>query len=272
MHVYFSYLKMRLNILEEKFRFMEKLENELDKLIKKLKDNDTFQAQLENIKSIYPFSKYEYTICKLLNEKILSYEEYVDLRDEYIERNLFLYVFELTGPRSFGDTWAFSHLKTVEPLLEQATRKRDPSYKGEYDLLLPYNGIKIKIEVKASRAVSKDRASEALYQKALSSFSTENFLMNFQQLKPTCCDVFVWLAVYRDKVRYWVMKNSVILSHPDFSPQHRNVGTATRTKEYDKANIFEGQIMIHNSNIDTINKYEVESIGLRQAIIEQYES
>ncbi|MFA6937651.1 MAG: hypothetical protein WCQ67_05415 [Treponema sp.] len=251
---------------------MEVLESELDNLIEKLKDKVTFKNQLESLNSIYPFSKYEYIISKLLSEKILSYEEYIDLRDEYIERNLFLYVFELTGPRSFGDTWAFSHLKTIEPSLEQATRKREPSYQGEYDMLLPYNGESIKIEVKASRAVDRDKNDMPLYQKALSSSSKANFLMNFQQIKPSCCDVFVWLAVYRDKIRYWVMKNTVVANNPDFCPQHRNEETASREKNYDKASIFEGQIMIHNSNIDTISPYEVDSRQLRQAIIEQYES
>lgn len=251
---------------------MEVLEMELNNLIEKLKDKETFKNQLESLNSIYPFSKYEYIISKLLSKKVLSYEEYIDLRDEYIERNLFLYVFELTGPRSFGDTWAFSHLKTVEPLLEQASRKKDPSYKGEYDMILPYNGDSIKIEVKASRAVDKNKKDMPLYEKALSSYSKANFLMNFQQIKPSCCDIFVWLAVYRDKIRYWVMKNTVVAQNPDFCPQHRNEETESREKNYDKASIFEGQIMIHNSNIDTIAPYEVDSRQLRQAIIEQFES
>jgi hypothetical protein len=35
---------------------------------------------------------------------------------------------------------------------------------------------------------------------------------------------------------------------------------------------YEGQIMITNTNIDSINNFMVESRTIRQAIIEQYES
>jgi len=36
-----------------------------------------------------------------------------------------------------------------------------------------------------------------LYVKALASDSNKEFRMNFQQVKPDCCDVFVWVAVWR---------------------------------------------------------------------------
>ena len=250
---------------------MEFLENELSELRAKLKDKEAFEVNIDSLTSIYPFSKYEYIISKLLTDKILSFNDYLNLRDDYIERNLFLYVFELTGPRSFGDTWALSHLTTIEPLLTKATRKKDPLYNGEYDMILPYQGSNIKIEVKASRAVDRAKNDMPLYQKALSSSSKEDFLMNFQQLKPSCCDVFIWLAVYRDKVRYWVMKNTAVTANPDFCPQHRNEETATRIKQYDKSSIFEGQIMIHKSNIGSISDFEVDSRQIRQAIIAEFE-
>ena len=95
--------------------------------------------------------------------------------------------------------------------------------------------------------------------------------MNFQQLKPSCCDVFLWVAVYRDCVKYWVLKNEVIRNHPDFTPQHRNESTADREAGYDRSKIFEGQIMITNENISTIENHLVEGRGLRQAIIEEFE-
>jgi hypothetical protein len=130
----------------------------------------------------------------------------------------------------------------------------------------------IKIEVKASRAVDRDKADEPAYIKALPSNTKRRFLMNFQQLKPSCCDVFLWIAVYRDCVKYWVLKNDAIRHHHDFTPQHRNESTAERLKDYDKSEIYEGQIMITNNNIGSIDEYVVESRGIRQAIIEQYET
>jgi hypothetical protein len=250
---------------------MEMLEKELNLLVDKLNNANDFIRTLDSINSIYPFSKYEYIISSLLSKNILSFEEYLELRDNYIDRNLFLHVFEITAPRGFGDTWAFSHLLSVEPELKRPNKKIDPAYKGEYDLYLPYLTENIKIEVKASRAVDRDKADDPLYIKALSSDSKRRFLMNFQQLKPSCCDVFLWIAVYRDCVKYWVLKNTVIQIHHDFTPQHRNESTQDRAKDYEKSEIYEGQIMITNANIDSIKDYMVESRTIRQAVIEQYE-
>jgi len=251
---------------------MEILEHDLNLLVDKIKNAENFRQTLDGINSIYPFSRYEYIVSSLLSRKILSFEEYLELRDNYINRNLFLHVFEITAPRGFGDTWAFGHLLSVEPELKRPTKKIDPAYKGEYDLYLPYSTGNIKIEVKASRAVDRDKADEPLYVKALSSDSERRFLMNFQQLKPSCCDVFLWIAVYRDCVKYWVLKNTVIKTHHDFTPQHRNESTLDRSRDYEKADIFEGQIMITNANIKSVENYLVESRAIRQAIIEQYES
>ncbi|HUX37925.1 MAG TPA: hypothetical protein VMV44_08480 [Rectinemataceae bacterium] len=250
---------------------MELLTEELDKLIDKLEQSRDFRNDLDSVKSVYPFSRYEYVISTLLSKGTLSYEEYLDLRDSYINRNLFLYVFEISAPRGFGDTWAFSHLLSVEPELRRPSKKIDMSYKGEYDLYLPYFTRNIKIEVKASRAVDRDKPDEPLYVKALSSHVSKKFLMNFQQLKPSCCDVFLWIAVYRDCVKYWVLKNQVIRNHPDFTPQHRNESTAEREAGYDRSRIYEGQIMITNDNIATIKDYLVEGRAIRQAIIEEFE-
>jgi hypothetical protein len=251
---------------------METLDKELDALIDKLNNPIDFRNELESISSVYPFSKYEYIISTLLSKNILSFDDYLELRDTYINRNLFLYVFEISAPRGFGDTWAFGHLLSVEPELKRPSKGIDRTYKGEYDLYLPYTNGNIKIEVKASRAVDRTKADEPLYIKALSSNSKNKFLMNFQQLKPSCCDVFLWVAVYRDCVKYWVLKNDVIRNHNDFTPQHRNENTSERAKDYDKSAIYEGQIMITNDNVSSIKEYMVESRGIRQAIIEQFEA
>jgi hypothetical protein len=251
---------------------METLNQELDALMSRLNDSNDFRNKLDSLVSVYPFNRYEYIISTLLSKNILSYEEYLELRDNYVNRNLFLYVFEMSGPRGFGDTWALSHLLTVEPELKRPKKKFDPTYTGEYDLYLPYLEENIKIEVKASRAVDRDKADEPLYVKALSSDSPNKFLMNFQQLKPSCCDVFIWLAVYRDCVKYWILKNDVIRRHRDFTPQHRNESTSARLADYDKSKIYEGQIMVTNENISSIEKYRVEGRGIRQAVIDQFNS
>lgn len=249
--------------------FMEILEKELDELIDKLVNVEDFRAEIDRIQNVFPFNRYEYIITRLMYNHILSYDEYVELRNDYINRNLYLYVFEISAPRGFGDTWGFSHLLAVEPDLKRPSKKIDKTYTGQYDLYLPYMGDSIKIEVKGSRAVDRNRPNEPLYIKALSSNSNADFLMNFQQIKPQCCDVMLWFAVYRDCVKYWVLKNTDIYTL-NFSPQHRNTETAKRNTNYKKTDIYEGQVMITKENVATINKYLVESRGLRQAIIEKY--
>lgn len=109
---------------------MEILENELEVLISKLKNADDFRSEIENIQNVYPFNRYEYIITKLVEEKILSYDEYLELRTDYINRNLYLYVFEISAPRGFGDTWGFSHLLAVEPELKRPSKKLIQLIKG----------------------------------------------------------------------------------------------------------------------------------------------
>jgi hypothetical protein len=112
----------------------------------------------------------------------------------------------------------------------------------------------IKIEVKASRAVDAS-SDEPLYIKALSRDTDKPFLMNFQQLKPQCCDVFIWVAVFRDEIVLWVMNSSEVQNNPLFSKgQHRgNSGN-------------EGQLHVKHENVHLIEKYEVKDKDLGEVI------
>ena len=229
---------------------MEKLTEQLDKLVDHLAHADDFRSELIKLRSIYPFNKYEYIISTLLANDKLNFDEYLQIRDDYINRNLYLYIFEMTAPRGFGDMWAFGHLLALEPDFQRPSRKTDQNYNGEYDLFLNWEDSKgktypIKVEVKASRVTDREKNEEPLYIKALPSDSTRPFsTMNFQQLKPSCCDVFLWIAVYRDAIKYWVINSRAIQMHRDFTHQHRNETTADRKKGYSKEDIFEGQIMM----------------------------
>ncbi|MDE6377255.1 MAG: hypothetical protein K2K72_00755 [Duncaniella sp.] len=243
------------------------MENLINDLINKINDKnshlDPDKAKelediiLDKIYSVYPFNKFEYVISHLIANGSLSIENYLDMRNEYLARNKYLQVFEITAPRAFGE-WAEHHLSDVFQELKHPTKKLDSDYKGQYDLWL--DGIKI--EIKASRVVDKD-SDEPLVYKALSSESSKPFLMNFQQMKPKCCDVFVWIAVWRDKVRYWVLPSYVIqelskyVDGTRFSPQHRNQENADSEKD-----IYEGQFFLTNDNIDKFAKYEVTSADI----------
>ncbi|MEK9137767.1 MAG: hypothetical protein AAB393_11645, partial [Bacteroidota bacterium] len=180
---------------------MEYLEKELRRLLAALPNEGEVLARLQNLVSVYPFNEYEYLISTLLAMDALTLDDYYLLRDEYISRNLYLYIFESSSPRGFGEAWAQGHLKELVPELIKPSKKIDKDYAGQYDFLLD---DRIRIEVKASRAVDSDM-DKPLYVKALASDSTKPFWMNFQQIKPGCCDVFVWGAVWRDVIRYWVL-------------------------------------------------------------------
>jgi hypothetical protein len=233
---------------------MQTLRKQLDGLVAKLPDAEAVRARMDEIYSVYPFNEFEYVISTLLGRGVLSLDQYYEMRDSYMERNSFLYIFEITGPRTFGEAWAQGHLKELVPDLSKPSKKLDPNYAGEYDFFL--DG-KIRIEVKASRAVDAS-SDEPLYVKALSSDSTQPFWMNFQQVKPACCDVFVWIAVWRDKIRYWILSSHELETHRDYSTgQHRG-------------NTGEGQLHVRQDNLRDFDGYEVPSNELGKAIRDAY--
>jgi len=237
---------------------MEKLKADLDELIDKLQKSAEFRERLADLSSVYPFNEYEYIISTLLGADILTIADYYELRDEYIARNLYLYIFEIGAPRGFGERWAQGHLKELVPSLQKPSKKLDPEYSGQYDFFLDTDGKRIRIEVKASRAVDFD-SDEPLYVKALPSDSKRRFDMNFQQVKPRYCDVFIWVAVWRDKIRYWVLASKEVENNRYYSVgQHRG-------------NIGEGQLHIKQDNIEAFRAYEYRSTELYRAILAAYE-
>lgn len=227
---------------------MEKLIKQLEGLKKRLTSQDRdllSDAMLDRLYTVYPFNKFEYVISHLIARNVITLEQYQEMRTAYLKRNRFLYLFEL-APRTFGETWGQRHLMELVPELSIPNRQEDPDYEGQYDLLL--DGIRV--EVKASRAVMK-KGGDTLAEKALASNSKKKFDMNYQQLKPGCCDVFVWIAVWRDKIDYWVMSSKTVQENPLLSNQHR----ASQMTE--AGDVVEGQIHINNGNYETFEPYRV---------------
>lgn len=236
---------------------MERLIEELkEQIIKMNKTNenkyDLSEEVLEHLYSVYPFNKFEYVISHLIGTNTITLQQYLDIRNSYLERNKYLYVFEITAPRTFGETWAQRHLNEVVPELKRPSTAYDSSYSGQYDFW--FDGIRI--EVKASRAVRR-KSGDPLILKALSSDSQYGFDMNFQQIKPACCDVFVWIAVWRDVIRYWVLSSDEVKNNRYYSiGQHRG-------------NVGEGQLWIKETNIREFDKYEVGVRDILKKITEK---
>jgi hypothetical protein len=210
-------------------------------------DLEAVIAIVEEDRAIFPFNEYEHLICNLINRGGLSYEQYIEIRTEYISENPNLWIFEISAPRGFGESFAQTYIQGKSSKLKKPSKKLDPNYSGQYDLWL--DGITI--EVKASRAVDRD-SDEPLYMKALSIDTKKRFLMNFQQLKPACCDVFIWVAVFRDEIVLWIISSKDVASNPLYSPQHRGG--------------IEGQVMVTSENVNLLSKYELTDDNIEKAI------
>lgn len=206
---------------------------------------------IEDDKSVFPFNEYEHLICNLLEVNGLTFEKYMEIRDEYTSENPNLWLFEISAPRGFGERFAQTYVQGKCSVLKKASKKVDPNFSGEYDLWL--DGIKI--EVKASRAVDSS-SDEPLYIKALSRDTDKKFVMNFQQLKPQCCDVFIWVAVFRDEIVLWVMNSDEVMNNPLYSKgQHRG----------NKGN--EGQLHVKDDNIHNFDDFKLKSGDLMSQVI-----
>lgn len=229
---------------------MEVLISELKQNVVKLNGKYNLDDEfLDNLYSVYPFNRFEYIISHLIAEKILSLEQYLEIRNAYLRRNKFLYVFEITAPRTFGEAWAQRHLNELIPELDRPSKDFDKNYAGQYDFW--YKGISI--EVKASRAVMR-KGGGMLLEKALSSNSRHGFDMNFQQIKPSCAKVFVWIGVWRDTIKYWVLSSDEVKNNKYFSKgQHRG-------------NVGEGQLWIKDTNIKEFEKYLVSPREILETI------
>src|ERR1035437_483482 len=86
---------------------MEQLKEKLLGLVKELETekHEQVMTRLENLSSVYPFNEYEFLISSLMGYGKITLDNYYELRDDYIARNLFMYIFEISGPRSFGESW-----------------------------------------------------------------------------------------------------------------------------------------------------------------------
>ena len=168
--------------------------------------------------------------------------------------------------------WSWSLLLTIEPDLKRASSLHSRGHDFYLDWTNPEGKLQhhIKIETQALKATRMEKQNKGSYENALHSNSKIPFLMNFQQLKPKCADVFLWIAVYRDTIKYWVLNANAVQHSKYFTPQHRNEETALRENDYDKAEIYEGQIMLTNQNVTDFAEFVTVGKTLKTKIIEQY--
>lgn len=230
---------------------IKQLKNYLDSLVESLKNGDKklLNARLESLISVFPFNEYEYVLMFLLDKKVIKFDEYEKLRDNYVSSNRYLDLYGL-APRIFGEIWGHEHIKDLDKRFLRPDKSIDRHYNGQYDLWIN----NIRVEVKAARAINT-RLRGNLVSKALQYKSSEPFWMNFQQIKLDTCDVFIFVGVWSDQIVYWVLSNNEVKNNKYLSHQHRGG--------------IEYQIGITDKNISDFNKYKVEPSQIGNKVIQK---
>lgn len=217
---------------------MKKLYEYIDAVLKK--NNDTeYRIEEQDLEFCHPFTKEADAFAYLLSKQYISYDEYRNEMNQFNERHKFLHLYEM-APRTFGETWCEKHIIELFPEFLKANKRNlkkiYPSFSGEFDLW--FDGIRV--EVKACRSNS-NKTKNALSSRAYShDEAVENhFEYHYQQLKPTCCDVFIWIGVCCDTLLYWVLTSDELLSMQEYAPQHRK-----EQSEKESTPIYEGQVFL----------------------------
>lgn len=223
---------------------MKELKRELEILLRDAKGDAHVIENINSEKSLFPFRRESHLLMYLLSIHAITYDRYLEISQEYTKRNTYLNLFEM-APRTFGQTWGENHIHKLFPQLLKATKENMasvyPDFDGEFDLW--FDGSRI--EVKACRAnrVSTEGslASRAYLHKEA---AAAGFKYHFQQLKPSCCDIFIWIGVCRDELIYWVLTSEELWATGKLGSQHRNENTGMK-----EAKVFEGQVFMTEAEL-----------------------
>jgi hypothetical protein len=218
---------------------MKELRNQLDMLLNKSGGDKNTIEVIKNERAVFPFSTEGRMLAYLLGTQTITYDKYIELQNEYAKRNQYLELFDM-APRTFGETWGEKHILELFPEFLKATKENIssiyPDFDGEFDLWL--DGIRV--EVKACRANSTKAGGSLASRAYLHAEATANsFKYHYQQLKPSCCDVFIWIGVCRDDLLYWVLTSEELQKTGKLGSQHRNENTGVAGVE-----VFEGQVFM----------------------------
>ena len=75
--------------------------------------------------SIFPFNEYEHLVCNLINKGGLTFEQYIEIRTEYISKNPNLWIFEISAPRGFGEKFAQTYVQGMCKNFKKPNKKID---------------------------------------------------------------------------------------------------------------------------------------------------
>ena len=244
---------------------MKELKEKLNYLLSHSNCDPAVIEEIRRQPSIAPFDTEGRLMAYLLSTNSISYRDCVEISYAYQSRNLekpqYLDLYEM-APRTFGQTWGEAHIRKLFPQFIQATRETMstlyPSFNGEFDLWL--EGIRI--EVKACRANStQSRGSLASRAYSHAEAQKAGFKYHFQQLKPSCCDIFIWIGVCKDALLYWVLTSRELLASGKISSQHRNENTGIPD-----AGVYEGQVFMTEEDL---HPFLVEEADILPKVLEK---
>ena len=242
---------------------MKELQKKLELLLASSNADTSIIETIKSEKSVVPFSTEGRLLAYLLSTGKISYDDYIRLSDEFCKRNQqqnqSLELFDM-APRTFGQTWGEQHIKKLFPQFLKATKENlatlYPAFDGEFDLWI--DGIRI--EVKACRANSTTtKGSLASRAYSHSEAKNANFKYHYQQLKPSCCDVFIWIGVCKDALLYWILTSEELQNTGKLGSQHRNENTGVVGAE-----VFEGQVFMTE---EELKPFLVEEKDILNAVI-----
>ena len=233
----------------------------INRLLNNTKGDAEVINSIKTEKTIYPFSTESRLLAYFLSLGELSYDEFSALCTAYSRRNRYLDLYDM-APRTYGQTWGEQHIRSLFPEFIKATQKNVsseyPSFDGEFDLWL--KGIRI--EVKACRAnYEKGKGSLASRAYLHAEAKAADFKYHYQQLKPSCCDVFIWIGTCRDELIYWVLTSQELLNTGKLGSQHRNENTGV-----DGAEVFEGQVFMTE---DELKPFLVEEKDILKVVLQK---
>ncbi|KRN29263.1 hypothetical protein IV38_GL000145 [Lactobacillus selangorensis] len=245
------------------------LKDELEKLVAQTNDQQAQQLfqDLANqkFKGVPPFAKGSDLLAYLLSHDELTYESYQQLEQQYSTENENLKYF-LLGPRSFGEELIDPRLIAKDSRFESAHDSADPEANGSFDAFIKTDAVKIKVEIKATRAAFSKQGKQDLSTIVTRAMylgdetSGRKFDWNFQQIKPAMADVFILVGTFVDGFKYWVFNSQEIANHDlGFSKgQHRG-------------NVGEGQLHFNLKNIHALEPFLVSENQLVSAAIAKYQ-
>lgn len=241
---------------------MKELRKELDLLLESSEGSNHIMETIRNEKSVFPFSVEGRTMAYLLSSGIIDFEKYLQMNRDYCKRNQYLELFEM-APRTFGETWGEQHIRSLFPQFIKATKENLSAlysgFDGEFDLW--YDGIRI--EVKACRANNTNTKGSLASRAYLHREATASgFKYHYQQLKPSCCDIFIWIGVCRDDLIYWVLTSEELKKTGKLGSQHRNENTGVEGVQ-----VFEGQVFMTEEELKPffVNEKDILSVVKRKA-------